>query len=195
MIFLQTQDDILLRFDIDISFTNLVRNTVTSNPVEFGASISDHTYTEPIVFTLTAGVSNTFFGGNNTDIVNAPSRFIGDSTGTGDTRRQAAWFILTRLQALGEPVNLISDLEIIPNVIITEITNLTDVNTSKSLIPTLTFQQVILTESEIGVITVERLQEGDKNVVGDQVDRGDVQQESTPDSLLFKISDFFGVAP
>lgn len=144
---------------LDAVITEVFDNTVTvtENPVELGAQITDHSIIQPRTYTMEAVVSNTplgFTGLQETagNIIDSVTGFFGDSTGTGLTRAQAAYRDLVNIQSAREPITVQTGLNLLPNLLITRISSARTKDTSGALFFTADLREVIIVESE----TIER---------------------------------------
>ena len=96
-------------FDAVLSETISASSTVTSNPIETGAEINDHIFTNPKIYTLSAGVTNTPLHLSENDL------FTSDIVGVDTNRRASAWEVLNILHDAGDTFSVQSGLELLPN--------------------------------------------------------------------------------
>ena len=124
--------------DIVVSESVTTSSTITENPVEQGADVSDHIITNAMSFTMTGMVSDT------------PVSFLGGVIGgvahdTLGLERPAtkAWDALLELQATKEPFTLVTGLKEYDNVFIESLSTVHDKDTSQILSFTATMKEVI----------------------------------------------------
>lgn len=114
--------------------------TITKQPVQKGAPITDHAYKEPTTFSMTAffkengfvaGLANTFSGGG----------------------LQQLYQDLLDLQASRIPFDVITPKRVYPSMLMAGLSQTTDKTTENCLSVTMSFQQVLIVN--IGVIQVD----------------------------------------
>jgi hypothetical protein len=108
--------------------------TVTKQPVQQGASITDNAYLEPTVFTSTA-----YFKDNTFSINGVLNSFTSPQTGLAKLYQQ-----LLDLQSSFTPFNIVTPKRVYQNMLMTTLTQTTDKNTENILAVTMSFQQVII---------------------------------------------------
>lgn len=120
--------------DVVISESASSTVKVTNNPVENGADINDHIIIEPMKFSLTGIVSNAI-----TNTLASFGNLAGDLT-----RSQSAWQDLLALEKAGEPFTLVQGLASYDNVVITNLSESQDKDTSGGLHFTASLTELIL---------------------------------------------------
>jgi hypothetical protein len=161
-LFIRTQKaigDIQLDAVISEAHTNKV--SLTSNPVELDAEITDHAVVQPKQINILAEVSDTplrpaAFG----QIVDLVTGLFGSSTSENITRSNATYNALIQLQEEREPIEIQTKLKLYTKMIITNISVKQDKNTSRIVRMSIDLQQVIITQSEIVQLTEEQLRAG-----------------------------------
>ena len=161
-LFIRTQKSIGgIQLDAVISETHSNEVSLTSNPVELGAEITDHAVVQPKKLNIVAQVSDTPMGlaafGQIVDLVTG---LFGTSTTDNITRSNAAYNAIIQLQEEREPIEIQTKLKLYTNMIITNVSVQQDKNTSRIVRMSIDLQQVIITESEIVQLTEEQLQAG-----------------------------------
>lgn len=117
--------------------------TVTRNPVEKGADISDHIIINPITIAVQGIVSNA-----SSSLVRTLTSF---NTVTDRTRNQTTWDALLELHASRELFTLSQNLKSYDDVALVTLNTRQDKDTSRSLIFNATFTQINI----VGTGTVE----------------------------------------
>jgi hypothetical protein len=183
MIFLNTvQGDIgidaVLRETIDL------QSTLTEHPVEFGANVADHIFTNPKTYILEGGVSDVLFKQVNNDIA-------GGSFGGQLTRSQTAWEVLQAIQLAGQPFSVQTGLELIDNVLIIGLNTSRSKDTANALLFQCTIREVIFTEAVELQLDLALLAD-DVKTKSSPVNEGQKQpEEVTSESLLLQVAKLF----
>jgi hypothetical protein len=168
----------------DIEFDATIRedvsssNTLTQHPVEYGADISDHNFVNPMRYVFEAGVTNT------------PINQV-DSFGDQGTRAQTAWEVLQKIKNAGQPFTIVSGLERRDNFVIVELTAPRNAGNANALMFRCTVQEVILTESEISLLSPDQLADVVNRQAASNNDRGRVEKEEANKSILATLTDLF----
>jgi hypothetical protein len=161
-LFIRTQKTIGgIQLDAVISESHTNEVSLTSNPVELGAEITDHAVVQPKQLNIVGQVSDTplrlaAFG----QIVDPVTGLFGTSTSENITRSKAAYKDIVQLQKDREPVEIQTKLEFHDDMIITNVSVQQDKDTSRIVRMSIDLQQVIITESEVVQLTEEQLQAG-----------------------------------
>ena len=161
-LFIRTEKSIGgIQLDAVISESHINEVSLTTNPVEFGAEITDHAVTQPKQVNIIAEVSDTPLGlaalGQIVDLVTG---LFGSSTAENITRSNAAYNAVIQLQEEREPIEIQTKLKLYTDMIITKVSTVQDKNTSRIVRMSIDLQQVIITQSEIVQLTEEQLQAG-----------------------------------
>lgn len=134
-------------FEIDVTVSEVHNRSasVTSNPVESGASISDHVINDPKTVTLSGVVSNT------------PLALFG--IGSDESRSQSAFDALEELYDSREPFDLQTGFKLYQNCVFT---NLTMPKTrAGELRFTASFRQVTVVDTELALIPIDAVSAAD----------------------------------
>lgn len=113
--------------------------TITDHPIETGASITDHAYSNPAEVTMRAAWSN------SNSIVNSivsGSLLSGSISNANDLYRQ-----LLDLQKLRQPFDLVTGKRTYKNMLIKSLAVTTDKDSENALIVTIILRQVILVQT------------------------------------------------
>ena len=161
-LFIRTQKAIGgIQLDAVISESHTNEVSLTSNPVELGAEITDHAVVQPKRLNIVAQVSDTPMGlaafGQIVDLVTG---LFGTSTTDNITRSNAAYNAIVQLQEAREPIELQTKLKRYPDMIITNVSVQQDKNTSRIVRMSIDVQQVIITQSEIVQLSEDQLRAG-----------------------------------
>lgn len=118
-------------FDAVLSTTHTTRREVTSHPVQYRASLTDHSYQLPAEVSLDIGMSDVM------DTWYLPSVAVGISNnfgyGAGNGKSVRAYQKFVSLQMKGTPFNLYTKLQTYKNMIIVNITATDDFRTNQAL--------------------------------------------------------------
>lgn len=117
-------------FDAILSTTHITRREITSHPVQYRASLTDHSYQLPAEVSLDIGMS---------DVMD--TMFLSDPSGTsnnfdyglGDGKSVKAYQKFVSLQMKGTPFNLYTKLKTYSNMVIASITATDDYKTNQAL--------------------------------------------------------------
>lgn len=144
------------RFIDDIQLDAVIREgheaavRVTTNPVELGADITDHSVYLPRVLNLNAQISDTPMGTiTTTELVNAVSGLFGSSTESNITRSQASYKKLEALMVARELVTVETRLRKYTNMIITNLHTLESKSTSRVLLFDMRLMEVRIVSTQI----------------------------------------------
>jgi hypothetical protein len=108
--------------------------TITKQPVQQGASITDHSFLEPTVFSSTA-----YFKDNTSNGISLVPSFTGSFTGLAKI-----YATLLSLQALRTAFNIVTPKRIYSSMLLASLSQTTDKNTENCLSVSMSFQQVII---------------------------------------------------
>lgn len=136
--------------------------SVTKNPVEFGADITDHAIVMPKSITIVAEVSDTpLFGlGSIGAIIEPITKLFGTSTESNVTRTKAAYDALIKVQEAREPIEIQTKLKSYTDMVITSITTSQDKDTGMIVNLIITADEVLITESDVVEISENQLEPG-----------------------------------
>jgi len=134
---------------------------LTTNPVEEGVDITDHAIIEPKTLSMRAVVSDNPLGiAAFTKIVDDITGLFGSSTSENNTRSNQAYSALVTLQEARQPLEIITSLLVYTDMFITDINTIRDKDTSKIVFMDITFEEVLITSSEIITLSEEDLASG-----------------------------------
>jgi len=171
-----------IKLDAVISESHTNEVSLTNNPVELGADITDHAIIQPKKVNVVAQVSDTPLGlaafGQIVDLVTG---LFGSSTGENLTRSNAAYNAMVQLQEAREPIELQTRLKLYTNMVITNIRTVQDKNTSRIVRMNIDLQEVLITESEIVQLSEDQLQEGSAREQGSPAEKTGRKEPVTPD--------------
>jgi len=141
-------DDI--EVDVIVSETTNDNLTITKQPVQQGASITDHSYLEPTTLSMTM-----FFRGNGISSLSqltSPSSLLSSGNVLSSIYQE-----LLDLQAERTPFSVVTPKRTYDDMLISSIGMTTDRNTENCLSIQMSFQQVIIVP--ISIVTVPRIQQ------------------------------------
>jgi len=199
-LFIRTEKSIGgIQLDAVISEAHTNEVSLTSNPVELGAEITDHAVVQPKRLNIVAQVSDTPMGlaalGQIVDLVTG---LFGSSTSENITRSNAAYNAIIQLQEEREPIEIQTKLKLYTNMIITNVSVQQDKNTSRIVRMSIDLQQVIITKSEIVQLTEEQLQAGSAKEQASPAEKSGRKEAVEPPaatnkSVLKSITDWVGL--
>lgn len=117
-------------FDAVLSTTHITRREITSHPVQYRASLTDHSYQLPAEVSLDIGMSDAM----DTWYYTSPSGIANEfDYGTGNGKSVKAYQKFVSLQMKGTPFNLYTKLKTYSNMVIASITATDDYKTNQAL--------------------------------------------------------------
>lgn len=143
--------------------------TITKQPVQQGASITDHSFLEPTVFSSTA------YFKDNLSILGEINSFLSPSTGLAKIYKQ-----LLDLQALRTAFDIITPKRIYNNMLLASLSQTTDKSTENCLAVAMSFQQIIIVT--VSVTNVPRISQANPGRTGA------TQNAGTKQSALFSLN-------
>ena len=116
--------------------------TITENPVEQGASVSDHAFLRPAEVIIRCGWSNSGYGA----LANTANNVVSAANGgdSGDTYVRTVYQKLRELQGSREPFDLVTGKRTYRNMLIAALAVTTDERSENALMVTATCRQVII---------------------------------------------------
>lgn len=117
--------------------------TITKQPVQQGASISDHSYKEPTAFSMTA-----YFKDNSFNLAN----LFGSGNGLSKLYQE-----LQDLQNSREPFTVVTPKRIYNNMLMGTLSQTTDKSTENCLSITMSFEEVIIVN--VSTSTIPRIKQ------------------------------------
>ena len=136
-----------IQLDVIVSESAKTNTTITSNPVENGADVNDHIIINPMTFSMSGIVSDT-----KVSLISTIAAFTKESSPSIE-----AWDALLELQASRIPFTLITNLKAYDNVVIENLAETQDKETSNSLHFTANLKEFIFVGSQ--VLTAEQFNE------------------------------------
>ena len=187
-LFIRTEKSIGgIQLDAVISEAHTNKVSLTSNPVELGAEITDHAVVQPKRLNIVAQVSDTPIGlAAFGQIVDSVTGLFGTSTTENITRSKAAYKAIVQLQKDREPVEIQTKLEFHDDMIITNVSVQQDKNTSRIVRMSIDLQQVIIAESEIVQLTEEQLQAGSAKEQASPAEKSGRKEATEPSAATDK---------
>ena len=151
-----------ISFDSVISENYLNPARITRNPVESGASISDHVIIEPKSVNMEILVSDSpnSIAESVEDLVTAANGLIGSSTSEQLTRSQAAYALLLELQAKKETFDVQTGLLLYENMFVTNIAPTRNKANALALRAVISLEEMLTVESEVVELSEEDLSIG-----------------------------------
>jgi hypothetical protein len=199
-LFIRTEKSIGgIQLDAVISESHVNEVSLTNNPVEFGAEITDNAVTQPKQINIIAEISDTPLGvaafGQIVDLVTG---LFGSSTSENITRSNAAYNAVIQIQEDREPIQIQTKLKLYTDMIITKVTTIQDKDTSRIVRMSIDLQQVIITESEIVQLTEEKLQAGSAKEQASPAEKSGRKEATEPSaatdkSVLKTLIDWLGL--
>lgn len=162
-----------LFIDATVQEVFISKTTVTQNPIEFGANITDHGIRQPDKYRVAGRISD------------IPIReLIPDPWKNGDaeTRSKAAWAILNELKNAIEPFTIESGLQRYENMLIETLTAQQNARNSNVLDFVAECTQVIIVDTEETIVGFPQAGSTEEQA-SSEVDRGDVQAEELSDEI------------
>lgn len=159
--------------DATVSLAPTFSNTITSHPIEKGAVISDHTYSQNPKISIQGVVSGSYSG---EDYSNNPGlTFERNLIGYNQDRVTQAYNLLKELYEARTPFSVIAEHDIYNNCIVRQFSTDFKQDTSAALIFTLVVEQVRLVDLQKVDITF--LAEAIKDDAGNTVAGNGVKEE------------------
>lgn len=144
--------------------------TITKQPVQQGASITDHSYLEPTVFSSTA-----YFKDNSLSLLGELNSFTSPSTGLAKIYQT-----LLTLQSSRTPFTIVTPKRIYTSMLLASLSQTTDKNTENCLAVAMSFQQVIIVS--VSTVVVPRTHQKNPGKTGA------TQPAGPKSSALFNLS-------
>ncbi len=132
--------------------------TMTTNPIESGASVTDHAVIEPKQLSITAIVSDTPIGlASLGEIIDQVTHNYGTSTEQNITRGSVAYNDMVTLMEQRELLEVQTELKLYQNMLITSLSTAQDKNTSRAVNMAIELREALITESEIVQLEEDQL--------------------------------------
>jgi hypothetical protein len=187
-LFIRTEKSIGgIQLDAVISESHVNEVSLTSNPVEFGAEITDNAVVQPKQINILAEVSDIPLGlaalGQIVDLVTG---LFGTSTSENITRSNAAYNAVIQLQEEREAIEIQTKLKLYTNMVITKVTTIQDKDTSRIVRMSIDLQQVIITQSEIVQLTEDQLRAGSAREQASPAEKSGRKEAVEPSAAINK---------
>lgn len=170
---------------ISESHKNSVR--LTSNPVELGADITDHSIIEPKIISIRAMVTDSPLGtAAFGEIVDRVSGFFGTATSDNQTRSQSAYNALVSLMEQREPIEIQTKLVLYQDMVITNISTIQDKDSSRIVEMIIDAKEVRIVETETAQLSPETLNAGTTRQQASPPNNRGRQEAQTPVSSTQK---------
>ena len=187
-LFIRTEKSIGgIQLDAVISESHVNEVSLTNNPVEFGAEITDNAVVQPKQINILAEVSDTPLGvaafGQIVDLVTG---LFGTSTSENITRSNAAYNAVIQLQEEREPIEIQTKLKLYTNMVITKVTTIQDKDTSRIVRMSIDLQQVIITQSEIVQLSEDQLRAGSAREQASPAEKSGRKEAAEPSAATNK---------
>jgi len=187
-LFIRTQKAIGgIQLDAVISESHVNEVSLTNNPVEFGAEITDNAVVQPKQINILAEVSDTPLGvaalGQIVDLVTG---LFGTSTIENITRSNAAYNAVIQLQEEREPIEIQTKLRLYTDMVITKVTTIQDKDTSRIVRMSIDLQQVIITQSEIVQLSEDQLRAGSAREQASPAEKSGRKEATEPSAATNK---------
>ena len=187
-LFIRTEKSIGgIQLDAVISESHVNEVSLTSNPVEFGAEITDNAVVQPKQINILAEVSDTPLGvaafGQIVDLVTG---LFGTSTSENITRSNAAYNAVIQLQEEREPIEIQTKLRLYTDMVITKVTTIQDKDTSRIVRMSIDLQQVIITQSEIVQLSEDQLRAGSAREQASPAEKSGRKEAAEPSAATNK---------
>jgi len=135
--------------------------SVSKNPIELGADITDHAIIEPKRLNIRAIVSDSPLGSAAfAQIVDTITGLFGTSTSGNLTRSNAAYNALIQLQEAREPIQVQTKLKLYENMLITSINTTQDKDTSRIVSLDISLEEIRIVSTETIQLSADSLREG-----------------------------------
>ena len=185
---------------LDAVLSEAHNNTVslTKNPVEFGADITDHAIVQPKQVTILAEVSDTPLGAAAFgQIVDLVTGLFGTSTTPNITRSNAAYNALVQVQEAREPIDVQTRLKLYKDMVITSISTVQDKDSSRIARMVIGLEEVLIVQSQIVQLSPDQLQSGSATEQGSSPIKSGRKQPVVPNdttnkSVLKSVIDWVG---
>lgn len=148
-----------LQFAVTVEEQHEDKLSITEHPVEQGANINDHAYVNAAVVTIRAGVSDT----------------------AGEGKAREMYDKLIELQRKREPVSIVTGKRLYENMLLENISTMTDKATEKTLLVTAQCREVIIVRTQTASVP-PRSRHKNAAKTGGVSDKG--QKQAKPQSIL-----------
>lgn len=121
-------------FDAYLKMTHTSTLTITDQPVQTGAALTDHAYMEPLELQMDIGMSD------------VATSFIKGQFSGGSSRSVTAYNVLRQLQQMRIPIQVVTRLGIYQNMLVEVISAPDDYTTQYGMKCTVTFREILVAQ-------------------------------------------------
>ena len=170
--------------------------SISNNPVELGANITDNAIIDPKRITMVVEVSDTPLSGAAFGaIVDLITGLFGSSTTDNLTRSNTAYNAMVQLMEAREPIEVQTKLVNYTDMLITNINATQDKDTSRIARMVIALEEIIIVESEVVQLEAKTLQSGTPRQQGSPAENKGRQEpipvnENTNKSVLKSVIDW-----
>lgn len=150
---------------------------ITKHPVEQGAAITDHAFSQPSTCTMRCGWSN------------SGSLF---SLGAGVSDPDSTYGMLLNLQASRQPFDVLTGKRTYSNMLIKSLDVVTDASTENSLIVEIQLQQILIAQT-LTTTLPPAANMASPEQTAPSVNAGTKQPQAVPSSVLFQGAQILGL--
>jgi hypothetical protein len=196
-LFIRTKRSIgSIELDAILSEAHSNRVSLSTNPIELGAEVTDNATIEPKRLKLVAQVTDTPLGlASIGQIIDSVTGLFGSATSKNLTRSASAYNAMVQLMELREPLQIQTKLKLYENMIITDLSTSQDKNTANVVLMNITLDEALIVESEVIKLNPEQLLAGSPRQQASSADRKGREEaldpsDTTKKSALKAITDW-----
>lgn len=176
-----------IQLDAILSESHSNSVSLTNNPVELGADITDHAIVQPKRINIIAEVTDSPLGfAALGQLVDTVTGLFGTSTAQNLTRSNAAYNALVQLADSRATLSVQTKLKLYENMMITDISILQDKDSSRIARMNITMTEVRIVESELITLSPDQLEEGSAREQASSTEDRGRQAPVEPDSATNK---------
>jgi hypothetical protein len=159
-------------FDAFLKMTHTSRLTITDQPVQTGAALTDHAYLQPKELTIEIGMSD------------VAKSFVPGQFSDGWSRSVTAYQVLRELQSMRVPIQVCTRLGLYQNMLIEVLSVPDDFTTYMGLRATVTFREILVAQ-------VSTVQISSRPEVTNNSNRGKPEPITPNQSILNQMTKLF----
>lgn len=176
-----------IQLDAVLSESHSADVRVTKNPVELGATISDHAIIEPKKLRIEATITNSPLGSAAIgQLIDTASNLFGSTNSENVTRSSTAYNALIEIMEQRQLIEVQTKLKLYENMMITSMPVIQTKNNSNSVDMVINLEELLITESEFIALPAEFLQAGTIRNQGRPVNDRGRQSVNTLDDNVSK---------
>lgn len=160
-------------FDAFFKMTHTSRLTITDQPVQTGAALTDHAFLQPRELTMEIGMSD------------VATSYVPGQFSDGWSRSVTAYQVLKDLQSMRVPIQLLTRLGLYENMLIEVLSVPDDYTTRYGLRATVTFREILV--AQVSTVKISA-----RPQVTDNSQRGKPEPVNPTQSILKQIQGLFG---